>query len=442
MVVGYNHLCADLRVYILRYLPPADLFSYFQVDLHLNNLYGRDLMQQSLVSSLGARLNGTTIGNIIPAFTVFAATLPLNSFLISGSIVLQSIFGAFWPCSDVDFYCSYEVADRVRSWLMQHTDLVLTDWKPYYSLIPGEESPSEQAIHHIERYVDAVGIENEVFEDSRGRAWTFRLQDTKRRRRIRTKLFDPIDEDDDDYIIRTVEGGALIRVERKLKTVKADVDLVVSRPNLPPVNIIHGFDIKACECYFNGYEVFVPTPHQTFQRKTALNMTPSNLYLCEYMNCMKSQCEREFTSILRQVSLIRGGRMPTGELQQVLTWMNLPIGSNQDQGSLIFREELDHPPLIFQEELDHPGLGGLRTFTEIEVVREFLIKSAVRQMCQRGIRYMECFDFEPNPVGNHNFLIRMLFARIIKYIGRGFSIVNLPPYDDNVMRRLPETFEL
>lgn len=421
MEPNYNSLIDDLKVLISSFLAPADLHHLLQADIILGQTSQVDvdvLMHQCKMNSLRRRLCKTKLGDILPSYIEFAATLPADSFVLSGSIVWQSLLGVNWN-SDVDFYCSGDVAARVRTWLMEHTDLLLVDWNELYFLnnedreeIDGDAAGVNDAIHHVEHYVDMKMLEGNLVHDLHGNEWIFDSNFISSESELMGTSITMTTSMGNlsNYTISTTQNVPL-RVDLRLKTQGKDSDLVVGRNNEPATNMIDGFDIQGCQCYCNGSDIIVTQPRYTLNCQTHLTTTFNNRIIIEYIHYINQQCNRSFAH--RRLHKL------WSRIRSLLPTMQWPI----------------HGPhlrlLIFSEELDYHENKDVRTITRH--IRRKLIKTALSHMRRRGM----FVSFGESPIEKHNWLMRIIFYRIRKYLDRGIEILNLPPFYPSVMRRLP-----
>ena len=404
MEPNYSSLFNDIKVLITSFLAPADLYHLLQADKVLGQTPDVDaLIHQCKMNSLRNRLCKTKLGDILPSFVEFAATLPDDSFVLSGSIVWQSLLGVKWN-SDVDFYCSGKVAARVRTWLMEHTDLLLVDWNELYFLndeeIDEDTAPGvNHAIHHVEHYLDMRLLEGDLVRDINGNE-----------SRLITSM-----GNQSNYVITTTQNVPL-RVDTRLKTEGKDSDLIVGYNNEPAIHMIEGFDMQGCQCYCNGSDIIVTQPRYTLNRQTHLTATLNNRIIIEYIQCINKQFNRPFThwSLLKLWSRLR-------PLLPTMQWPTHDV--NCPSGVLLFSEELD----------DHEN-RDVRTITRY--IRRRLVKTALSHM-PTGM----FVGFGETSLEKHNWLIRILFYRIRKYLDRGIEILNLPPFYASVMRQLPTSSE-
>ena len=416
MEPNYNSLFNDTKGLITDFLAPTDLYHLLQADIVLGHTPQADvLMHQCKMNSLRNRLCKTKLGDILPSYIEFAATLPADSFVLSGSIVWQSLLGVNWN-SDVDFYCSGEVAERVRTWLMEHTDLLLVNWNGIYTFFDNEDDTDtapgvNQTIHHVEHYLDMKMLEGELVRDINGNEWRFDSDNIPRIHYVTTLMGDHT-----NYVISTTQNVPL-RVDIRLKKEGKDSDLIVGYNNEPATHMIDGFDMKGCQCYCNGSDVIVTQPTYTLNRQTHLTATLNNSIIIEYIQCINRQCNRSFTWLLHK--LWSRLRPPLPTIQWPTHNVNCP-----GRGLLIFSEELDH-----HENRD--------VRIVVRHIRRRLIKTALSHMHRRGM----FVRIGASPLEIHNWLIRILFHRIRKYLDRGIEILNLSPFYASVMRQLPTSVE-
>lgn len=186
----------------------------------------------------------------------------------------------------------------------------------------------------------------------------------------------------------------------------------------PATSMIEGFDIQGCQCYFNGSDIIVTQPRYTLNRQTHLTATLNNRIIIKYIQYINKQCNRSFTHrrLLKLWSRLR-------PLLPTMQWSTQDVNC-PGRGVLIFSEELDH----------HKNRD---VCTIVRRIRRRLIKTALSHMRGRGF----FVGFGETSLDKHNWLIRILFYRIRKYLDRGIEILNLPPFYASVMRQLPTSSE-
>ena len=122
----------DVFKIITSFLSPADNFSLALTDrsFHLSDGrffpeggLGRNLIRSSLFQGLASILSSNLGPQAIDSFILLAQRLPEGSIAISGSTIVQCLLGKRW-ISDIDIYCTPEVAPQVRTWLTRDCGLI------------------------------------------------------------------------------------------------------------------------------------------------------------------------------------------------------------------------------------------------------------------------------------------------------------------------------
>jgi hypothetical protein len=238
---------------------------------HRASLFAQKLVYDALLRSLNASVRGNRFnalsddnGDFVASFTRLSRSLPKNAVLLSGSIMVQTILGQIWENSDIDIYCTHNAAPAVRAWLFTQAGLVLTN------VSPGRYNDMGVEFGHVEQYT------HETVFGLRGKTVTAYPSPCKIK-----------------GITMTTESHVPIR-HSGVEIPYHNIDLVVMARGFETSDAINNFDIKICQCTFDGVEFVINNPIESFKGRTEMTELPSNAKLKSYMkHFVSSEAEME-----------------------------------------------------------------------------------------------------------------------------------------------------
>ena len=449
---GYGDLPDEVRGHVGRMLAPCDVFRLCladarcfvlppQLDTDISNgsgnsltpCRGKKMLHRTLLRSLERTLQSNDAAfdcsNIVISFARLAASLPPGSVAMSGSVVVQAVFGDIWS-SDIDIFCTSEVSSVVRTWIVTVANQALFNCAPGYTLeMSYPDGPFDSAIQFVESYCN-VPRENKILQNElTGELWAFHRKAATYRNGV--VPYDYHHTLHSDHEICTT--GVPIVFDPRLSTsldyqskktkdsrLKKNIDLVIARQGRNLDDIVSLFDIDICRCLFNGKSFNIPRPFDTYNRRSALNMNVFNNHaiVC-YMNALLVECRRSFSTILRNHL--------TAWSHEELTSMHWPTHTNERPGvgALVFLPELD--VLVWSRQFR----------ITVQRIRASLIRTALYSMLLVDYDTFGHLVDRNRPIATHNIYVNLFNRRVGKYMARGIDFTNLPPVIPHVMRILP-----
>jgi hypothetical protein len=194
-----------------------------------------------------------------------AALVEAQAF-IAGSFVLQVMFGEHWPDSDIDIFCQAERAAPLRKWL-RNQKLVLS--KVYHDdakVYPDNMHTGIVAIenyNHSKDYDQAVKYADELYS---GREQIFPR-----------KYVVDCGEDDGGTKLQMPHNVDEFRDEAKNGRFPHPKEIqLITTKGMPTTD---HFDIMACRSSFDGKQLVVPEPRDTWAKVTSLKVGANRIGL-------------------------------------------------------------------------------------------------------------------------------------------------------------------
>jgi hypothetical protein len=372
---------------------------------------------QSLERTLQSNEADFDCSNIVSSFARLAASLPPGSVALSGSIVLQAVLGDTWS-SDIDIFCTSEVSSIVRTWIVTIANQALFNCVPGYTHeMSHPDGLLDNAIQFVESYCN-IPRENKILIDGlMGDLWVFNRKAATYRNGV--VPYDHGHTHRSDHEIRTA-GGVPIVYDPRLSMdnrLRKNIDLVIARQGRSVEDIISSFDIDICRCLFNGTSFNIPSPFDTYNRRSALNMNVfQNRAIICYTNALLVECRRNFATILSKHLTVWS-----------LTSMHWPTHTNERPGvgALVFLPELEH------------FVWSRKFRIIVQRIRASLIRNALYSMLLVDYDSFGHLVDRNRPISIHNIYVKLFNKRVGKYMARGIDFTDLPPVIPHVMRILP-----
>jgi len=448
----YNCLPYESRENICSFLAPPDVYNLCRADpkcfllSHLDDTRhrGEEMLHQTLMNGLRRNLQSYD-GEFLNSFISISRGLPVGSVALGGSIVVQTVLGELWPSnttpygnnyittktlntlrrirqSNIAIYCNAEVATYVRSWLVASFDLVLV------GLVGSPQDQQRRAnSRNVEFYTkapangDVFQMNDSLWEFQRDHSIINSIDINGATLRISTNTGvseferDPptINSiiDGDTLHISTYTGVPLIwegRLVDQRTHGRFSVDLIVSHPGRPCMDVTNDFEMNICRCLFNGHTFLIPSPNNTFRRRTDINtrLNPSMAFYIEialaYITAVARGCNITMANLLKEQN----------RLSFLFRKLDLEIPAHQRVGTL------------FSPDYD-ACVWSVRVKTGVWRTRSVVIKTALqsREMHVASGLYRR---YGHRPLFMHNVIIGLLFSRIVEYISQGIVLADLP----------------
>jgi hypothetical protein len=446
------------------------------------------LMNASLIESmkLSLRENNASFRDDIDLFNSFvnlALSLKPNSVAMSGSVVVQAALGETWGGSDIDVYCTHDAAPVVRSWLIADVHQVLVGIDSGYSqgqhraALSGMRTQrfnrDGDPIFQVEHWANAPK-DGELFRsDEDGavdRQWQFNLKEVYRPSPVFFRdgvvLDGPAETTDDASRLREVrswkdvlsiphEPRLCSRAGRDSRKDFINIDLIVMHPESRIVDAIDDFDIEICKCTWDGHKFRIPSPRNTFERRTELASSPEASDMLQYAAGIAKQSKKSFQAMLREMLDDEGVLDDEGDEQA----QTLPTEIQSFERELLLSEvksierELKNTPrtngwssslelIVDTLGIFSPSLDDNLPLGVLSLVKQLRLMSIENVLSRQSAEEED--DDESRLVGDdalyatHNSNVKW-YNRLLKYKRRGIDITPFPTVSA-AMRTLPTSF--
>ena len=334
--------------------------------------------------------NSASVGRDVDVFNSFrrlANSLSPNSVAMSGSIVVQAVLGDQWDGSDIDVYCTQGAAPAVRTWLINDVNQVLVG--VHASYCPGERGSN---IHHVEHWANEPKV-GKIFECqcATGRVkWRFDKAASNHASPMYMQGRDLYDSDevidgdlhpscavhtDGDLTPIPFEHRLLDQCDengrRKSKKETVNIDLIVVDSESSVTDAIEDFDIVICKCSWDGIKFSIPTPTDTFERRSKLSDLYKSRMTHVYSKCVETEAGRAFRLVMSE--LRTGHRQPRPPNN---FWLRRD-GAMRNSNFLVLTGIAEDPKAASELELvvDHFGVFAERLDDELPHPVLWLIKT-------------------------------------------------------------------
>jgi hypothetical protein len=451
------------------------------------------LMNASLIESmkLSLRENNASFRDDIDLFNSFvnlALSLKPNSVAMSGSVVVQAALGVTWGGSDIDVYCTHDAAPVVRSWLIANVHQVLVGIDSGYSqgqhgaALSGMRTQrfnrDRDPIFQVEHWANAPN-DGDSFPSEDGavdRQWQFNLKEVYRPSPVIFRdgvvLDGPAETTDDALRLREVrsyndvlsiphEPRLCSRAGRDSRKDFINIDLIVMHPESRIVDAIDDFDIEICKCTWDGHKFRIPSPRNTFERRTELTSSPEVSDMLQYAAGIAKQSKKSFQAMLREMLDDDEGVLDDEGDEQAQT---LPTEIQSFERELLLSEvksierELKNTPrtngwssslelIVDTLGVFSPSLDDNLPLGVLSLVKQLRLKSMENVLSRHNVfprRIVEEEDDGSRFVwadalyATHNSIVKR-YNRLLKYKRRGIDVTPFPTVSD-AMRTLPTTF--
>ena len=394
---------------------PADIHNLHVANKHFlgaNKEHGGDYnrtMNNALFHSMDRTLksNSASVGRDVDVFNSFrrlANSLSPNSVAMSGSIVVQAVLGDQWDGSDIDVYCTQGAAPAVRTWLINDVNQVLVG--VHASYCPGERGSN---IHHVEHWANEPKV-GKAFECqcARGRVkWRFDKAASYHASPMYLQGRDLYDSD--EVIDGDLHPSCAVHTEgdhtpipfeprlvdqcdengrRKSKKETVNIDLIVVDSESNVTDVIEDFDIVICKCSWDGKTFSIPTPTDTFDRRSKLSDRHKSRKTCVYSKCVETEAGRAFRLVMSE--LRTGHRQPRPPTNLWLRRDEATSNSN----FLVSTGIVEDPKAASELELvvDHFGVFAERLDDELPHPVLWLIKTMRAVLLENALIDAEIID--------------------------------------------------
>jgi hypothetical protein len=334
--------------------------------------------------------NSASVGRDVDVFNSFrrlANSLSPDSVAMSGSIVVQAVLGDQWDGSDIDVYCTQGAAPAVRTWLINDVNQVLVG--VHASYCPGERGSN---IHHVEHWANEPKV-GKIFECqcATGRVkWRFDKAASNHASPMYMQGRDLYDNDevingdmhpscaihtDGDLTPIPFEHRLLDQCDEngrsKSKKETVNIDLIVVDPESSVADAIEDFDIVICKCSWDGIKFSIPTPTDTFERRSKLSDHHKSRMTHVYSKCVETEAGRAFRLVMSE--LRTGHRQPRPPNN---FWLRRD-GAMRNSNFLVLTGIAEDPKAASELELvvDHFGVFAERLDDELPHPVLWLIKT-------------------------------------------------------------------
>jgi hypothetical protein len=240
--------------------------------------------------------------------TIMAAAdeIAPNQVIISGSLVVQAVLGAGWAGSDIDIFCTSQVAPYVRAALVNVAGFGFTGFKEGRYEVLEAARRHEGQIEHVESWVVMPDEGSEFWGEDTPEARAAQEEDNE------PALLPPCRELCVDYGRRArMRSGSYIlfnaEIGHDMTTVPEDnplpynrdfwtwpgfcevADLIVGNAkSVDPREILDSFDINICKAYYNGSTFHIEDPHLSFNMRSRINH-PRAALITHYLDWAASE---------------------------------------------------------------------------------------------------------------------------------------------------------
>ena len=377
---------------------PADIHNLHAANKHFlgaNKEHEGDYnrtMNNALFHSMDRTLksNSASVGRDVDVFNSFrrlANSLSPNSVAMSGSIVVQAVLGDQWDGSDIDVYCTQGAAPAVRTWLINDVNQVLVG--VHASYCPGERGSN---IHHVEHWANEPKVGKALeCQCARGRVkWRFDKAASFHASPMYLQGRDLYDSD--EVIDGDLHPSCAVHTEgdhtpipfeprlvdqcdengrRKSKKETVNIDLIVVDSESSVTDAIEDFDIVICKCSWDGIKFSIPTPTDTFERRSKLSDLYKSRMTHVYSKCVETEAGRAFRLVMSE--LRTGHRQPRPPNN---FWLRRD-GAMRNSNFLVLTGIAEDPKAASELELvvDHFGVFAERLDDELPHPVLWLIKT-------------------------------------------------------------------
>jgi hypothetical protein len=357
-------------------------------------------MNNALFHSMDRTLksNSASVGRDVDVFNSFrrlANSLSPDSVAMSGSIVVQAVLGDQWDGSDIDVYCTQGAAPAVRTWLINDLNQVLVGVHASYRT--GERGST---VHHVEHWANEPKV-GKTFECQCARGhvkWQFDKAASNHASPMYLQGRDLYDSDEvidgdlhpscavhteGDHTPIPFEPHTPIPFEprlvdqcdengrRKSKKETVNIDLIVVDSESSVADAIEDFDIVICKCSWDGIKFSIPTPTDTFERRSKLSDHHKSRMTHVYSKCVETEAGRAFRLVMSE--LRTGHRQPRPPNN---FWLRRD-GAMRNSNFLVLTGIAEDPKAASELELvvDHFGVFAERLDDELPHPVLWLIKT-------------------------------------------------------------------
>ena len=394
---------------------PADIHNLHSANKHFlgaNKEHEGDYnrtMSNALFHSMERTLKSNSASvrrdvNVFNSFRRLANSLTPDSVAMSGSIVVQAVLGEQWDGSDIDVYCTPGAAPAVRTWLINDVNQVLVGVHASYR--PGERGST---VHHVEHWANEPKV-GKTFECqcATGRVkWRFDKAASNHASPMYMQGRDLYDGDeviDGDMhpscAIHTDGNLTPIPFEprlldqcdengrRKSKKETVNFDLIVVDPESSVTDAIEDFDIVICKCSWDGIKFSIPTPTDTFERRSKLSDHHKSRMTYVYSKCVETEAGRAFCLVMSE--LRTGHRQPR---PQNNFWLR-HNGAMRNSNFLVSTGIAEDPKAASKLELvvDHFGVFAERLDDDLPYPVLWLIKTMRAVLIENALIDAEIID--------------------------------------------------
>lgn len=405
-LLKFVDVCDDAFHVIASFLNPPDVYSLCITSRCFHSInkvsLAKMLLDKSLFNSLRKTLQERH--NFLDSFIEMSKLLPINSVVISGSTMTQTMLGEKYEKTDIDVYCEPTVAPVVRTWLIKKLNQVLIGWRKSYPLFNSDSSSDfPNRIHHVEHY--ATMPDEEQLINTGKHLWTFKKNDLQMRDEIKF-----VNDVEDVYAIKQVDDNAKIPMEQRLfchlhgvlQKQFINVDLIITTVTSTVVDVIDDFDISICKGMFNGHFFTIPIPSKTFFHNAELSQSWRNEMVRSYVKHVTEEDET-ITILLKQSPEAFFRCMDQNTIHKLTS------------GTSIFSRDFDENYWIAK-------------------LRKIVINNAIAYMTDDHFSVHQHID----PICMHNLIIVKFVERTKKYSNRKITIMNMPSLSADIGRHIPK----